>query len=315
MFSFLDEIFYSIYQPKNIKKLILSFIFLFGATIAFAQNADSVVVKKEGSLGVNFANVGLSNWAAGGENSISLGTVYYTKYTRTKGAVKWVHQVDFALGGAKVGEQSFRKTDDNIILASSYSHKFKPKWAYSAVAVFRTQLLEGQTFAADPNNPGGEIATKISNFLAPGYLNLNLGFTYDPNDRFTAQFAPAAGKVTLVMDDALAANGDFGVTPGENVRYEFGANIVLTTSLPIAENISFKGAATFFSNYETFGNVDTNIDMLLTAKVNDWFNASAGLQLIYDDDILIAQGDGTFSREIQLKHVINMGLNFSLFQK
>lgn len=297
------------------KKLILTILLTFGFASVFAQDADSVIVTKEGSLGFNFANVGLSNWAAGGENSISLGTVYYTKYTKVKGPVKWVHQVDFALGGAKVGEQSFRKTDDNIILASSYAHKFKPKWAYSAVAVFRTQLLEGLNFAPDPNNPGGELSTKISNFLAPGYLNLNVGFTYDPSDKFTAQFAPAAGKITFVMDDDLAARGDFGVTPGENVRYEFGANIVLTTSLPVAENIKFKGAATFFSNYETFGNIDTNVDLLLTAKVNSWFNASAGLQLIYDDDILIDQGDGTASREIQLKHVINMGLNFNLFQK
>lgn len=308
-------IFGKIIQPIHMKKLILTAFFAFGLISLSAQEADSVVIRKEGSLGFNFANVGLSNWAAGGENSISLGTVYYTKYTKVKGPVKWVHQVDFNLGGAKVGEQSFRKTDDNVILASAYSHKFKPKWAYSAVGIFRTQLLIGNNFAADPNNPGGEIATKISNFMAPGYLNINLGLTYDLNDKFTAQLAPAAGKITFVMDDELAARGDFGVTPGENIRYEFGNNILLRLNLPIAENITFKGSANFFTNYETFGNVDTNLDMLLVAKVNSWFNASAGLTLIYDDDILIDQGDGTSSREIQFKHVINMGLNFILFQK
>lgn len=297
------------------KKLILAITIIFAAANAYAQNADSTVITKEGTLGFNFANVGLSNWAAGGENSISLGMVYYNKFTKTKGNVKWVNQIDFALGGAKVGEQSFRKTDDNIVFASSFSHKFKAKWAYSAIGVFRTQLIEGLTFAADPNNPGNEISTKISNFMAPGYLNINLGITYDPNDMFTAQFAPAAGKVTFVMDDDLAANGDFGVDPGENIRYEFGANMIMSMSIPVAENIKFKGAATFFTNYSTFGNVDTNIDLLLTAKVNDWFNASAGLQLIYDDDILIEQPDGSASREIQLKHVINMGLNFVLFKK
>jgi len=297
------------------KKLTLILLLFTFATLLYGQDTDSVVVSREGSLGFNFANVGLSNWAAGGENSLSIGTVYFTKYTREKGPVKWIHQIDFALGGARVGEQSFRKTDDNIILASSYAHKFKPKWAYSVIGTFRTQLFEGLNFEPDPNSPGDEISTKISNFMAPGYLNVNVGFTYDPNDKFTAQFAPAAGKITFVMDDDLAANGDFGVTPGENVRYEFGANVIFTTNFPIAENISFKGAATFFTNYETFGNIDTNVDLLLTAKVNDWFNASAGLNLIYDDDILIAQSDGTSSREIQIKHVINMGLNFSLFKK
>lgn len=279
-----------------------------------AQESDSVKITKEGTLGFNFANVGLSNWAAGGENSLSIGTVYYTKYIKEKGNTKWTHQIDFALGGAKVGEQDFRKTDDQIVLASSFAHKFRPKWAYSVVGVFRTQLFEGLTYEADPNNPGDEISTKISNFMAPGYLNINVGFTYDPNDKFSAQFAPAAGKITFVMDDDLAANGDFGVTPGENVRYEFGANIILATNLPIAENIDFKGSATFFTNYETFGNIDTNIDMLLTAKVNSWFNASAGLSLIYDDDILIDLGNGETGRRVQMRHVINMGLNFNIFK-
>jgi hypothetical protein len=256
-------------QSRNMKKLILTLLFAISASLLHGQDADSVIIKKEGSLSFNFANVGLSNWAAGGENSLSLGTVYYNKFTREKGGTKWVHQIDFALGGASVGEQSFRKTDDNIQFASSFAHKFKPKWAYSAVGVFRTQIFEGLRFEADPNSPGDEISTKISNFMAPGYLNINLGLTYDPNDKFSAQFAPAAGKVTFVMDDDLAANGDFGVTPGENIRYEFGANIILATNIPIAENISFKGAANFFTNYETFGNIDTNIDLLLTAKVND----------------------------------------------
>lgn len=296
------------------KKLLFASLFICLGLQVSAQNTDSVRVSKEGSLGFNFANVGLSNWAAGGENSISLGTVYFNKFTREKGDNKWIHQIDFALGGAKVGKQSFRKTDDQIILASAYNKKFNPKWAYSLVGTFRTQLLEGNTFKADPNNPGNEIATKISNFMAPGYLNLNLGITYDPNDKFSVNMAPAAGKFTFVSDDELSAQGAFGVDPGKKSRAEFGANVLMVLNLPIAENIDFRGSANFFSNYATFGNVDTNIDALLTAKVNDWFNASFGAQLIYDDDVLIEQTDGSFAKKIQLKHVINMGLNFKLFK-
>lgn len=296
------------------KKLILASLFSFVYLTALAQDADSVIITKEGTLGFNFANVGLSNWAAGGENSLSLGTVYFNKFTKVKGKTKWVHQIDFALGGAKVGKQEFKKTDDQIILASAYSHKFKPKWDYSVIGVFRTQLLEGNTFAPDPNNPGGEIATKISNFMAPGYLNINVGITYDPSEKFSVNIAPAAGKFTFVSDDDLAAIGAFGVKPGENFRSEFGTNILMVLNLPIAENIDFRGSANFFSNYETYGNVDTNIDALLTAKVNDWFNASFGAQLIYDDDVKIEQPDGSFERKIQFKHVINMGLNFILFK-
>jgi hypothetical protein len=47
-------------------------------------------------------------------------------------------------------------------------------------------------------------------------------------------------------------------------------------------------------------------------KVNSWFNATFGIELFYDDDIKIKQGDGTFQKKIQFKHVLNVGVNFSL---
>ena len=293
------------------KKLILLSTLLLTLNIAKAQNADSIVVTKEGSWGVNFANVGLSNWAAGGENSIALGTVFNTKITRTKGNSKWVNQIDFALGGAKVGEQSFRKTDDAIILISQYTSRINKNLGWGVSGIFRTQLLEGNTF--DTDAMGNEVATKISNFMAPGYLTVNLGFDFQPNDIFKVSFAPAAGKFTFVSDDDLAAVGAFGVDLGSNTRAEFGTNLLATLDLPVMENISFKSTLNFFTGYETVGEIDTNWETLLVMKVNKWFNATFGTQLIYDKDILIDTGDGMPTDAVQFKHVLNFGLNFKLY--
>ncbi len=296
------------------KKYLLTFAILIISTLTAMSQEDSVVVKKTGSWGVNFANVGLSNWNAGGENSLALGTVFNTKIVRTHGLNKWTNQFDFALGGAKVGEQGFRKTDDNIILISKYAHTLSEEWSYSFSGIFRTQLLEGQNFTNDPNNPGQEIGSKISNFMAPGYLSFNLGFEYDPSDVFTIALSPAAGKFTFVSDDQLSAAGAFGVDPGEKFRAEFGANVLAVLDLKLMENMSFTSTINFFTGYSTFGNVDTNWETLLVMKVNKWFNATFGTQLIYDDDILIDTGDGGApQRAIQFKHVLNFGMNFSLF--
>ena len=46
------------------KRLIFSLLILSIIQIQ-AQEADTVAITREGSWGVNFANVGLSNWAAG----------------------------------------------------------------------------------------------------------------------------------------------------------------------------------------------------------------------------------------------------------
>lgn len=296
------------------KKLIILCCLMAVSLLTLQAQEDSVVVKKSGSWGFNFANVGLSNWAAGGENSISLGTVFNTKIVRTHGLNKWTNQFDFALGGAKVGEQEFRKTDDNIILISKYGHQLNDEWSYSISGIFRTQVLEGFNFRQDPLNPGQEVQEKISNFMAPGYLNVNLGMSFDPSDALTISFAPAAGKFTFVADDELSAAGAYGVDPGKKSRAEFGTNLLIVLDFPVAENIKFQSNINFFTGYSTFGNVDTNLETLLVMKVNEWFNATFGTQLIYDDDILIDQGDGGApQRAIQFKHVLNFGVNFSLF--
>ena len=149
--------------------------------------------------------------------------------------------------------------------------------------------------------------------MAPGYLTINLGFDYHPSDKFQVSFAPAAGKFTFVSDDDLAALGAFGVDPGSNSRIEFGSNLLATLDLPVMENLSFKSTLNFFTSYSTFGEIDTNWDTLLVMKVNKWFNATFGTQLIYDKDILIDTGDGVPADAVQFKHVLNFGLNFKFF--
>ena len=191
--------------------------------------------------------------------------------------------------------------------------KINEKFGYGVSGILRTQLLEGNNYVDDLLNPGEQIAEKISNFMAPGYLSINLGMEYSSGDVLTVSFAPAAGKFTFVMDDELSAAGAYGVDPGDKVRAEFGTNILTTLNLKLMENISFQSNLNFFTAYDSFGNVDTNWETLLVMKVNKWFNATFGTQLIYDDDILIKGEDGSLSKEIQFKHVLNLGVNFKLF--
>lgn len=79
------------------------------------------------------------------------------------------------------------------------------------------------------------------------------------------------------------------------------------------ENISFRSNLNMFTGYETFGDIDVNWETLLVMKVNQWFNATFGTQLIYDKDILVDTGDGVPTDAVQFKHVLNFGLNFKLF--
>jgi hypothetical protein len=292
--------------------LITFFVFLFFPTL-HGQELDSIQLTKTGTWGVNFANVGLSNWAAGGESSVALGTVLNAKSVRKKSLGTWTNQFDFALGGAQIGEKDFRKTDDNIILQSKFTQRFSNKFRFSTIGVFRTQLLNGFVFKADPINAGEELREKISAFMAPGYLSLNLGFDYEPADFISASLSPTSGKFTFVRDQVLADAGAFGVGEGENSRAEFGANLLVALDIPLMDNINLKSSLNLFTNYTEFGIIDVNWESLFVMKINKRFNSSLGAQLIYDKDILLAQEDGTLDSAVQFKHVLNFGLNFALF--
>lgn len=295
-----------------INRLVVIFCLVFFSSLR-GQELDSIQLTKSASWGVNFANVGLSNWAAGGESSVALGTVLNSKLVRKKGLGTWTNQFDFALGGARVGDKDFRKTDDNIILQTKYTQRFSKKFRFSAIGIFRTQLLYGFKFRADPLNEGEELREKISGFMSPGYLSLNLGFDYQPSDVLSVSLAPTSGKFTFVSDQTLADAGAFGVNEGENSRAEFGANLLVAVDVPVMDNINWKSSLNLFSNYTEFGTIDVNWESLVVMKVNKWFNSSLGTQLIYDKDILIAQEDGSVESAVQFKHVLNFGLNFALF--
>ena len=295
-----------------INRLVVIFFLVFFSA-AKAQQIDSIQLTKTASWGVNFANVGLSNWAAGGESSVALGTVLNSKMVRKKGLGSWTNQFDFALGGAQVGDKDFRKTDDNIILQTKYTQRFSNKFRFSAIGVFRTQLLNGFKFRADPLNEGEELSEKISGFVSPGYLSLNLGFDYQPSDALSVSLAPTSGKFTFVSDQTLADAGAFGVSEGEHSRAEFGANLLVAVDVPVMENINWKSSLNLFSSYDEFGTIDVNWESLFVMKINKWFNSSLGTQLIYDKDILIAQEDRSVDSAVQFKHVLNFGLNFALF--
>jgi hypothetical protein len=295
------------------KYALLSALSAFLFTSIQAQTLDSLQVNKTANWGVNFANVGLSNWTAGGESSVALGTVFNAKIVRKENFGTWTSQFDFALGGARVGDKNFRKTDDNIILQSKYTKKFSEKFRSAAIAVFRTQLLNGLVYKTDPSDPDQLLKEKISGLLSPGYLSLNLGFDYEPGDYLSISFAPTSGKFTIVTDSELSEAGAFGVEKGKNSRSELGVNLLVAVDVDLMENMNLKSSLNLFTNYGTFGTIDTNWENLIVMKVNKYFNASLGTQLIYDKDILITKDDGTLGNAIQFKHILNFGFNYALF--
>lgn len=288
-----------------------------------ALATDSVKPWKIGGVvSVNGQQVSLTNWSAGGNNSISVAGLVNVFAKYKKGKVTWDNNLELGYGVINQGNnKKWWKNDDKIQFSSKFGRELKKHWYTTALVDFRTQFTNGYNY---PND-----SVYISKFMAPGYALAAIGFDYKPNDHFSAFIAPITGKFTFVNDDSLARNGAFGVQKEirdpnnggaitQNYlthREEFGAYLKVQYQTKVMENITFQTILELFSNYlHNPQNVDVNWSTLTTFKVNKFISATLATQLIYDDDIKVLRnaGDqkGTSGPDVQFKQVLGIGFTY-----
>jgi hypothetical protein len=274
-----------------------------------------------GIISVNGQQVSLTNWSAGGNNSISVAGLVNIFAKFKKGKSTWDNNLELGYGVINQGDsKKWWKNDDKIQFSSKFGRELKKHWYATALADFRTQFAPGYNY---PND-----SIYISKFMAPGYALAAIGFDYKPNDKFSAFIAPVTGKFTFVNDDTLAKYGAFGVQkeirdPNTSLvtqkylthREEFGAYLKMQYQTKVMENITFQTVLELFSNYmNNPENVDVNWSTLTTFKVNKFISATLATQLIYDDDVNVLRnaGDqkGTAGPDVQFKQVLGIGFTY-----
>ncbi len=291
------------------KKLLILLMVLPLVGFSQAESDSTKVWKFGGNASINFSQVSLSNWAAGGKSSAS-GTFLFNSFANyQKGKISWENSLDLGYGLMKEEDSQSVKTDDKIDFSSKFGLKGKGKIFYSALFNFRTQMADGFKYPDRDN--------RISTFMAPGYFTLALGADYKPNDKFSLFVSPMTGKMTAVTDDVLSDEGAFGVDPGKKSRGEMGAFLKTQFKTTVVENVSLETKLDLFSNYlDTPQNIDIHWDILLNMKINDYLSANLITNLIYDDDVSIAidkDGDGVIDEKgprVQFKELFGVGLSF-----
>jgi hypothetical protein len=272
--------------------------------------------KTGGVIAINLAQTSLTNWAAGGQNSLSINGLFSGFANYKKGNSVWDNSLDIGYGLLKQGDENFRKTDDKIDFLSKYGQEAFRNFYYAALLNFKTQMTPGY------NYPSKET---ISDLFAPAYLLLALGMDYKPNAYFSAFLAPFTAKFTFVMNDSLSNKGAFGVTPGETLKSEVGGYIraIYTKNdfkSEFLKNVSFTTKIDLFSNYSTNPqNIDVNWETLIAFKVNKYISANFTTDMIYDDDIKISfdkNGDGVIASgesvgsKVQFKEIFGVGFSY-----
>jgi hypothetical protein len=289
------------------KKTVLSFIFI--SVIAasnYAQTTpDTTKLWTTGfKAAVTFNQVALTNWAAGGENSLGGNSMFNLFANLKKGKTTWDNSLDLAYGLVKTGDDNARKSDDKIDFVSKYGHNVINKNLFlSANLSFKTQFANGYNY---PND-----SVIISKFMAPGYVMLGLGIDYKPFPYLSISLLPLTGRLIIVSDTALSLT--YGLDRGETVKPEFGAAFKVTFEKDLFTNVSLKSKLDLFSNYlDRPQNIDVNFEALLVLKVNKLISTYVGIQTIYDHDILIMDKEGKTGPRTQFKQTFGIGLTYSL---
>lgn len=278
---------------------------------------------KRGGLGaINFNQVSFTNWAGGGQNSMS-GAAYLSVFANyAKDKTSWDNLLNLAYGLTKIGDAKVQKNEDKIDFNSKYGYKAgQSKFYYTFLFNFKSQFANGFTTPED--------SVPISKFGSPAYLLYSLGMDYKPNDNFSLYFSPITGKTLLVMDQTIADAGIYGndpltvdangnITHGKKTLTQVGAYLRAAYKKDVMTNVNLQTKLELFSNYlKNPENIAINWEVLLAMKINKYLTANLGTQMIYDDIIKVPitkQVNGVTTTEtgkrVQIKEVFGIGLSY-----
>ena len=257
---------------------------------------------------IGFSQATLSNWAKGGESSLSLLLIekYVANYSKKN--LKWENLMEFRLGFFSSKSRGLEKNEDKLEFQSRVGYSAFKKWYYSGESNFRTQIARGYKLP-DKTNP-------ISAFMAPAYLTFSIGMDYKPNKNFSLFLSPITSKTTFVMDTTLIKAKNFGLAPGKKKLWEPGIIAKMNWHCRIMENVNYDTRAEIFNDYRyTFQKFNIDWEQTLVMEVNRHISTRIMSQVIYDYNVKFPIKDDSgkvIAQEAkwQFKELFTVGFNY-----
>lgn len=259
---------------------------------------------------LNFSQIALANWADGGDGSLALNTFVDMSANYSRGSIFWENKLQLGYGFVQLIKDIYKKTDDKIILDSKWGYKAIDKLFMSAIFNFKTQFSNGFKYSTNEEDPH----ILESSFMAPGNITLGLGADYKPFDFLSINLAPLTGNLIIVGDKELREK--YGNKIGQPMKIEIGAQLKIDFSKKFRENWLIQTSLTLFSDFiDQPQNLNVNWDMLIDFRFSNYLSMNLRTNLIYDENILIADDAGKKSARVQFKEAFAVGLSYTFGSK
>ena len=295
---------------------------------------ESIHWKHGGNLSLQFSQLALTHWSAGGERKIDFTAKASLYLTHRKNKIIFENYGNFEFGEIKKGKGDFMKSTDRIEILSKVGYSINPRWNYSSGLIAKTQFAPGFKYSAKDT-------VRISQFAAPLTIFLSLGVDCKPfkNNSGSIVISPAMGKATIVASDDFNIQKNAGLTKkityidadgntktetiGQRERFEFGGGMVISLNGYLwkanpeklknpdrnkRNAVTYKSSLELFSNYaEKAGNIDIDWQYEMGIKLGMYTTANFTYALKYDDD----QSEGDRGPQVQLREYFSLGFSFT----
>lgn len=312
------------------KKLL--FLIVMIPVLVWSQEQPSKYWVLNSITGLNLNQASFNNWTAGGVNSVAFSGLAKSSANYKMDKLTWNSNLNLMYGMVKNQGETLKKGEDIIELISVLGTDITKTWAFTGYISFRSQFAEGY----DKDND----TIRISKFMAPGYLTLSPGFRYKPNDWFYIILSPVTAKFTFVMDQTLADQGSFGVTPaeydsidggrvkvkdGENVLIYLGPFIEAYIKKEVSKGLTYESRLNIMYTFLNRDNLqpfdaDMSWENFLNYSIAKYFSLSVFLHFVYlpgqptikfDNVDGVAVPKAVPNRHIQVKETLGIGIIYT----
>lgn len=274
------------------------------------------------SFQIGLNQTSLTNWAAGGYNTVTLAVGVDGQANYAKDLLSWNNrlQLNYAFLYSADKQGILQKSNDRIYLESiaAYKTSDKSKWNYTASLDFRSQFTDTpEKYEQDDEGKWKEVGLK-SGFLSPGYVNLALGMEWRPVEWFNVNISPLTGSVVTSTNKLLRKNYGMPVKDEATGEYypalfQFGAQLKANAKATLNDKFIAETQLVVFTDYlsKPFVYNRVNWDNKITWMATKFLNIGLSTWLIYDPIVVI---DGTMSK-VQFKEFLSLSLTYSISSK
>ena len=244
---------------------------------------------------INVGQTQLTNWAAGGDNTVSLAAFIDGNANWKKNDMFWNNRLQLDYGFLYASSKPLlQKSTDRIYLESKWGYKTESmkNLYFSANYDFKSQFSSGYDYktpasVTDENgkdlkgaalrNAWRDARVLKSDILAPAYTNLALGIDYVPTKWLSLNFAPLTGGFVIVRKAELRKSYSMKekkTTTAEDIAAAESALSAATTPQEIEK------AQIALGNLYRSANFEFGAQLKADAKVNINDNFSYSTQVV-----------------------------------